>query len=126
MAKRRREATAEEQLADPVTLLRVDGSIPYAEACLRQFINRYVVIRDQQPAALAELKTLLMDLAEDPPTCPRLGLEIVEVLGVAVPRDQDHPHPPGVGTLGSLPGDPLASSAVVAGGVPLRRPLWLP
>jgi len=123
MAKRRREATAEEQLADPVTLLRVDGSIPYAEACLRQFINRYVVIRDQQPAALAELKALLMDLAEDPPTCPRLGLEMVEVLGVAVLPD---PGPPAAGIPGSPQSSPPASSAVVAGGVPLRRPLWLP
>jgi len=123
MAKRRRDATSEEQLADPVTLLRVDGSLPYAEACLRQFINRYVVINDQKPAALAELKALIIELAEDLPTCPRLGLEVLEVVA------QPGPDPQGLqaaGTPGSPRSDPRASSAGVVDAVPLRRPLWLP
>ena len=123
MGKRHREATAEEQLADPVTLLQVDGSISYAEACLRQFVNRYVVIRDQQPAALAELRALIIELAEEAPTCPRLGLEVLEVVA---PPGPDHPYPPAAGTQVSLQSSPPASSAVVAGDVPLRRPLWLP
>ena len=48
MPRRRRVPSIEDLASDPAQNLPVDATLPYAEACLRQFVNRYVVARGMQ------------------------------------------------------------------------------